>query len=565
MISKFFKIIFIIISFFFANQANSKNIDYNFNKSELSNYLSAIISFNNHENEQSLNYFNSSKRLLRNHENYLKQYVFSLVVNQKVKRAIQEIKVLENKENVYFFESYVLLILDSILKKKYKNSEKYINYLSKFENQGAYEKAIFNTLKIYTSTFKNKKLSFQKSNFENLDLLNNTFLKCYLNDTSINTSFDNLINSASVDYSRYLFFYANYLLHENKKDEAKKLFLNQDPLNSGLLLMQTKDWLVNNQTKKITSIFSCKSEKDLLAEFFFLISNLYATQNDLIKSNFYLSVSNFLNNKFKANKLLAVENYYNLGKFDETKKILNNFTEEDKIFYWFKVKTNTKIIASMQNKDQALNYVDSEFKKIKKKTDKINFDMANIYKNYKKYNKAITLYSELMKNFEKNSDNYADLLFRRGGSNERLGNYKKSDEDLLLALKISPNESYTLNYLAYSWLERKMNISKAVKMLEIANKINENDPYITDSVGWGYFLTGRYDEAEKFMRRAIILMPNDPVINDHYGDILWKLNKKLQAKFYWESVLNLEDTEDDMIEKVKIKLLKGLKIESNSS
>ena len=67
------------------------------------------------------------------------------------------------------------------------------------------------------------------------------------------------------------------------------------------------------------------------------------------------------------------------------------------------------------------------------------------------------------------------------------------------------------------------------------------------------------------MRRAIILMPNDPVINDHYGDILWKLNKKLQAKFYWESVLNLEDTEDDMIEKVKIKLLKGLKIESNSS
>jgi Flp pilus assembly protein TadD len=565
MISKFFKIIFIIISFFFANQANSKNIDYNFNKSELSNYLSAIISFNNHENEQSLNYFNSSKRLLRNHENYLKQYVFSLVVNQKVKRAIQEIKVLENKENVYFFESYVLLSLDSILKKKYKNSEKYINYLSKFKNQGPYEKAIFNTLKIYTSTFKNKKLSFQKSNFENLDLLNNTFLKCYLNDTSINASFDNLINSASIDYSRYLFFYANYLLHENKKDEAKKLFLNQDPLNSGLLLLQTKDWLINNQTKKITSIFSCKSEKDLLAEFFFLISNLYATQGDLVKSNFYLGVSNFLNNKFKANKLLAVENYYNLGKFDETKKILNNFTAEDKMFYWFKVKTNTKIIASMQNKDQALNYVENEFKKIKKKSDKINFDMANIYKNYKKYNKAIILYSELMENFEKNSDNYAGLLFRRGGSNERLGNYKKSDKDLLLALKISPNDSYTLNYLAYSWLERKMNISKAVKMLEIANKINENDPYITDSVGWGYFLTGRYDEAEKFMRRAIILMPNDPVINDHYGDILWKLNKKLQAKFYWESVLNLEDTEDDMIEKVKIKLLKGLKIESNSS
>ena len=67
----------------------------------------------------------------------------------------------------------------------------------------------------------------------------------------------------------------------------------------------------NNQTKKITDIFSCKSETDLLAEFFFLISNLYSSDEDFERSNFYLSVSNFLNEKFKANKLLTVENYFN--------------------------------------------------------------------------------------------------------------------------------------------------------------------------------------------------------------------------------------------------------------
>ena len=46
------------------------------------------------------------------------------------------------------------------------------------------------------------------------------------------------------------------------------------------------------------------------------------------------------------------------------------------------------------------------------------------------------------------------LTLQRGGSFERLGKYEKSDKDLLDALKIIPNNSYVLNYLAYSWLER---------------------------------------------------------------------------------------------------------------
>ncbi len=565
MIPKFLQIIFTLVIFFFTNQANSKISDNSFNKKELANYLSAIISYDNQRNEQSLSYFNSSKSLVKKHENYLKQYIFSLVANNKVQRAIQEIKVLENNTSSKFFESYLLLTLDAIIKKNFEGSEEYLNKLSQYKDKGTYENAIFDTLKIYISTFKNKKLSSHKSSFQNLNLLNDAFLRCYLDDVNTIDYFDNLVNFPTVDYSRYLFFYANFLLQNQRVDEAKKLFQNQDTINNGLLLLQTEDWLINNEIKKITKIFSCKSETDLLGEFFFLISNLYSTQKDFKKSNFYLSVTNYLNNKFIANQLLTVENYYSLEEFAVVKKILQKFREEDKILYWFKVKINTKIIRSNHNDEQALNYVEDKFKKIKSKSDKIIFDMANIYKNFKKYNNAISLYTELMKNFDKNSKNYADLLFRRGGSNERLGNYLESDKDLLEALKILPDNSYTLNYLAYSWLERKINILKAVEMLETAYKNNEEDPYITDSVGWGYYLIGKYQKAEKFMRKAIMLMPNDPIVNDHYGDILWRLNKKLQAKYYWESVLNLEDAEEEMKAKIKIKLLIGPEVENNNS
>ena len=53
-------------------------------------------------------------------------------------------------------------------------------------------------------------------------------------------------------------------------------------------------------------------------------------------------------------------------------------------------------------------------------------------------------------------------------------------------------------------------------------------------------------------------MPNDPVVNDHYGDVLWKLNRKIQAKYYWKSVLDSEKSENDLKKIVKKKLLYGL-------
>ena len=53
-------------------------------------------------------------------------------------------------------------------------------------------------------------------------------------------------------------------------------------------------------------------------------------------------------------------------------------------------------------------------------------------------------------------------------------------------------------------------------------------------------------------------MPDDPIVNDHYGDILWKLNRKIQARYYWKNTLKLKDIDEEMTKKIKLKLLKGL-------
>ena len=54
-------------------------------------------------------------------------------------------------------------------------------------------------------------------------------------------------------------------------------------------------------------------------------------------------------------------------------------------------------------------------------------------------------------------------------------------------------------------------------------------------------------------------MPDDPIVNDHYADILWKLDRKIQARYFWNNVLKMEDAETEMIEKINIKIIEGLK------
>ena len=206
-----------------------------------------------------------------------------------------------------------------------------------------------------------------------------------------------------------------------------------------------------------------------------------------------------------------------------------------------------------------INFISSKFNKIDKPNLKMIFDIANFYKNSKKFEKAIEHYTTIISTLNENSNIKSDLLYRRGGSYERLGKHKESDEDLLNSLRINPDDAYVLNYLAYSWLERDYEIDKAFQMLEKAYNFRSDDPYIIDSIGWAYYLIDNYTEAEKYLKRAVELMPDDPTVNDHYGDILWKLNRKIQARYFWNNVLGFEDSDEDIKKNINIKLIEGLK------
>ena len=554
------KIFFIIVTLLYQSTAYSKATDnYEFNHKYLSSYLSALLSYDNQNNDLALKYFNSSKNLLNEHDQFLKKYVFSLVADGQISKAIKYIRYSKNKNNSSFFEVKLLLVLDSLNKKNFVKTSKLLTNLKAFQQNDTYEFIIYETLKSYNKLFLDGIIESPNQNFGKISLITTAFQNCYLNSNKTNSHFINLINSAEGDYSRYLFFYLTKLIENKDYDSAIQIASTIDPLTSDLLIAQTKKWIDQSNFKKFKKHFSCKQEADILSEFFFLISNLYSSQGEYEKSNFFLNISNYLNPKFYFNLSLLAENYFVNSNFDSAKKVLEKFDEEDEIYNWYKIKKKAQIIAKQKNKNQSLKFVEKKLLEFKNPSTRIIFDMANMYKNYKKYEKAIEYYSIVLSQIEENSEAYADILYRRGGSYERLGQYQKSDSDLLLSLEIIPEDPYVINYLAYSWLERNYKIQEAIQMLERAYEQKKSDPYIIDSIGWGYYLNGDYAKAEKYLKQAIQLMPNDPIVNDHYGDILWKLDRKLQARYFWESVLNFKTTEDDIKKNILKKLLKGPK------
>ncbi len=125
MFFKYIKIILVII-LSYQTPLYSKSISFDdFNSKNLSKYFSGIVAFENKDNSTALNFFDSSKILLNRHDTYLKRYINSLVLENKVSKAINIIKSSKDNKNPKFFNLQLLLIIDSI--KKGNFDEAYIH------------------------------------------------------------------------------------------------------------------------------------------------------------------------------------------------------------------------------------------------------------------------------------------------------------------------------------------------------------------------------------------------------------------------------------------------------
>jgi tetratricopeptide (TPR) repeat protein len=173
--------------------------------------------------------------------------------------------------------------------------------------------------------------------------------------------------------------------------------------------------------------------------------------------------------------------------------------------------------------------------------------LGDLERAQKDYADALTAYSTaLSKSGGPDVKTNWGLLYFRGICEERRNLWPAAEGDFRQALALFPDQPLVLNYLGYSWVDRRVNLDEAFKMLQKAAALRPDDGFIVDSLGWAYYQLGHYREAEKTLERAVQLEPSDATVNEHLGDAYWRNGRKLEAHFQWNHARDFGPDKDDL-------------------
>lgn len=177
------------------------------------------------------------------------------------------------------------------------------------------------------------------------------------------------------------------------------------------------------------------------------------------------------------------------------------------------------------------------------------------------YKEAVALYTQLIESFTEDTTDAqkAQTFFARGAAYERQQNYKAATADMQKALTITPDEPMILNYLGYMWVDADMRVEEGFDLLKKAHKLAPRSPAVLDSLGWAHYKLNAYAQALLYISRAVDLQPEDPILQDHLGDVYHALGNPTNAQKHWRLALELasrSESPDLNVDTLKKKLEK---------
>ncbi len=163
--------------------------------------------------------------------------------------------------------------------------------------------------------------------------------------------------------------------------------------------------------------------------------------------------------------------------------------------------------------------------------------------------------SEAISTLEKGVKIFPDdekVRYYLGSLYDRQGKVEKSLEQMEAVLKVNPENVDALNYIGYTWTQEGIRLNDAEKLLRRALGLRPENGYIQDSWGWYLYTRGRVKEAVVQLEKAAKLKPNESIILEHLGDAYLRSNLREKALYEYSDAARFADDESSK-RKIQIK------------
>ena len=129
------------------------------------------------------------------------------------------------------------------------------------------------------------------------------------------------------------------------------------------------------------------------------------------------------------------------------------------------------------------------------------------------------------------------IAFQLGAMFDRQKRYADAERAFQTVLAHDPRNAAALNYLGYMLAERGERLEESVEYIRRALEIEPQNGSYLDSLGWAYFKQNKLDLAESNLRRAGEQLKTNSVVQDHVGEVLFRLGRYDEAISAWERAL----------------------------
>jgi tetratricopeptide (TPR) repeat protein len=156
-------------------------------------------------------------------------------------------------------------------------------------------------------------------------------------------------------------------------------------------------------------------------------------------------------------------------------------------------------------------------------------------------------YEEALALYDRELERYPDdetLLYGRAFLYERMDRVDDAISELREMLRRNPDDPIALNALGYTLADRTTRYDEALRYISRALELSPGNAAVTDSMGWVQYRLGNLEAAIVYLRQAWAL-DRDPEIAAHLGEVLWHSGQPEEAEAIWYE--SLEEHPDSRV------------------